>query len=140
LVELVVFIVIVSIAVAGVMTAFSASLRGGPTSREITIATQLAQERMELILAQKKVLGFACFTDPRFDPCQAAVAVGVCPATVASTLAQCTPPGGYSLTGTPPALITWPGGGGDTNLQLLTVTVTGPDGVRFTLDTLVTNY
>jgi len=138
LIELVVFIVIVSIAVTGVLIAFSASLRGGPTSRQLTIATQLAQERMELILAQKQVLGFACFTVPRFDPCQAAPAVGACPATVASAQPQCTTfPTGYSLMATPPSLAVWPT---DANFNVVRVTVTGPNGINFTLDTLVGNY
>lgn len=140
LVELIAFIVIVSIAVIGVMISFSAALRGGPTSREMTIATQLAQERMELILAQKRVLGFVCFTVPRFDPCQAAAAAGLCPATAASAQPQCTPPAGYSLMLTPPALTMWAGGGGNPDMQVVTVTVRGPDGIQFTLDSLVTDY
>lgn len=139
-VELIVAMVALTIAMSGVMLLFSTTLGHGPTARQLTLATQIAQERMELILAQKEILGFACFTAPRFDPCQAAAAAGLCAATAASAQPQCTPAAGYSVTTPVPALNIWAGGGGNVNMQVVTVTVTGPNGINFTLDSLVTNY
>jgi MSHA pilin protein MshD len=134
LVELIVFIVVVSISVSGVLLAFSATQRGAITPNQLTQATQLAQQRMELILARKTVLSFACFTSPRFDPCQTAAAAGVCPATTASTTGGCSaPPTGYTIS--IPLLVI---AGNDATI---TVTVLGSSGTQLAeLKALVTNY
>ncbi|MHB1950951.1 MAG: hypothetical protein ACYCQK_05695 [Acidiferrobacteraceae bacterium] len=121
LIELLIFIVVISIAVTGVLLAFAATERGGPTAAEISTAQQLAQERLELILAQRPVLGFDCFNTPLFDPCQAASPAPPCPGRPAPTSAVCTsfPPGfavNTSLT-TPAA-----------SQKLVRVQVTGPGG------------
>lgn len=116
LVEMVAFIVIVSIAMVGLMRAYTSILSRAPTAAQLTQATQLAQERMELILAQKDVLGFESLA---LDPC------------VTSAAAICTPPAGFSIT--TPALGTaaklpWPGATPSDptaiNFRLITVTVT----------------
>lgn len=64
LTELIVFIVVVAIAVIGLLTSLGRSLPTDPAPQEITQATQLAQERMELIVGQKDNLGYAGMTDP----------------------------------------------------------------------------
>jgi type II secretory pathway pseudopilin PulG len=102
LIELVIFIVIVSIMGVALMSAFSTTLRGTPVSGQVTQATQLAQERMELVLAQRRAAGFAAFADP-------------CPGPAA-----CTPPAGYAV-----AVVIAANWNGDTNYRVITVTVTG---------------
>ena len=125
LIELVIFIVIVSILAAGLITAFGGALAGAPQATRIDIATQLAQERMELILAQRDALGFAAFTATTFDPCTS---------TPASTQPACTSvPTGYTVSAS--LATNWLG---DTNYKVVTVTVGGFAGM--TLSALVGNY
>ncbi len=127
LVELLIFIVVTSIAVTGVLLAFAATERGGPTAAEIGIAEQLAQERMELILAQRPLLGFDCFNPPLFDPCQAASPVPPCPGRPAPTSPVCTNfPSGFTVTS---ALATTSG----SPQKTVTVQVTGPAGQTLAL-------
>lgn len=123
LVELVTFIVIVSVAMVGLMGAYSSILTRAPSAAQITQATQLAQERMELILAQKDVQGYASLA---LDPCPASA---VCP----------TLPTGFSIPTPVPgtdALVAWTAVPGDTDdtsrYRLITVTVTGPQGTQLT--------
>lgn len=121
LVELLIFIVVVSIAVTGVLLALAATERGGPTAAEIGMAEQLAQERMELILAQRPVLGFDCFNAPLFDPCQAAAAAPPCPGRPAPTSPLCTTfPAGFAVSSS--LAVAAP------SQKLVTVRVTGPGG------------
>lgn len=122
LVELVVSIVVITIAVAGVLLAFSTTLGRGPTARQMTLATQIAQERMELILAQRRRAGFLNYTDP-------------CPA---STV--CAP---IDAAYTPATVINgaWAADGNINRYRVITVTVTGPGGLQLArLTTLVANY
>ena len=123
LVEMVAFIVIVTIAMVGLMQAYTSILTRAPTASQLTQATQLAQERMELILAQKDLL---VFNSPAFDPC------------VTSLAAICAPPVGFLIPtpvlGTvapvaPPA--PWPDID-PTRYRLITVIVTDSQGVPLT--------
>lgn len=126
LVELIAFIIIVGVLVSGVIGGFSTTMRGSSMPKQVTQALQLAQERMELIRARKDVVGFACFTGTRFDPCTAAAAAGSCPAFVAaSTHPACINPplSGFTVT-VPPLDETGACMGGDANYKCITVTVT----------------
>lgn len=116
LIELVIFIVLVSIMGVALLASFSVTTRSTPDAGQVTQATQLAQERMELILAQRRAAGFAAFTDP-------------CPGPPAA----CTPPAGYTVT----AAIA-PNWNGDTNYRVITVTVGGT--MAATATALVANY
>lgn len=118
LVELVIFIVIVSIMAVALMSAFSTTTTGTPVAGQVTQATQLAQERMELVLAQRRAVGFAAFTDPCVP--------GPGPA-------ACTPPAGYSI-----AVAIVSNWNGDTNYRVVTVSVTGTSAATAT--TLAANY
>ena len=117
-------------------------MRGSGVPRQVTQALQLAQERMELIRARKDVVGFACFTGTRFDPCQAAVAAGACPAMPASTHPACSGATTFGYTVQPPVLDeTGTCMGGDTNYKCITVTVTDASGARLSeLQAAVANY
>lgn len=65
LVELVVFIVVAALLGLGFFSVFGSMVsEDSPQAGETTKATQLAQERMELILAQKHAVGFTAFADP----------------------------------------------------------------------------
>jgi MSHA pilin protein MshD len=115
LIELIIFIVIAGVLAVGLASVFSGTMRGVAEPGQLTQATQIAQERMELILGRRRAVGFATFTDP-------------CPASP-----LCTPaPAGYTVAA---AIATnWLG---DTNYRVITVTVTGP--TNATLTTLVSN-
>lgn len=138
LVELIVFILVLSVGVAGIMLAFAQALRGGPTARDLTIAMQLAQERMSLVLAQKNVIPgrFACFDDPRFDPCKDSSAVPApCTGAGASTVTACSARANYTVTTSLSS--NW---NGDTAYKVVTVRVQGPERIDFTYDALAANY
>ena len=117
LIELIVFIVIISIA-ASILFPILLSLRFSGTLPDQTVAQQLARSRMELILEQRIVLGFGGLS----DPCS-----GASPPTI------CTPPTGYTIS----AVIAnnW---SGDTHYQIITVQVSGK--AQATLTNLVANY
>ena len=70
LVELIAFIVIVAIVAVALVQAFSGTMRGSHFGKEMTQATQLAQQRMEVILGQRKTLGYSSFIVGDYDPCQ----------------------------------------------------------------------
>ncbi len=114
LVELIAFIVIAALLSTGLIAAFTSAMRSTPKSGEITQALQIAQERMELILAYKKSKGFTAL----IDPC-----------TLASPPAQCTPPSGYTVT-TPVTIVNnW---NGSAEYKTITVNVTGLQDIALT--------
>lgn len=119
LVELVAFIVIVALLATGLIAAFTSAMRDTPKSNEITQALQLAQERMELILAYKKSKGFTALVDP---------------CTLASPPAQCTPPSGYSVS-VPFPFTNW---NGSAEYKTITVNITGRQDI--TLTAVVASY
>jgi len=117
LIELVVFIFIVGIAAFALLGSFGALLPRSPTPAQLTQATQLAQERMELILGQRDspLAGRGYNNTVDLDPCN----VGA-PAVCTNTL-------GYTVTsagtGTAPASwVPW-NGNPTTDYRLITVTV-----------------
>lgn len=128
LIELIAFIIIVGVLVSGLAAGLGTTLRGSGTPRQVTQALQLAQERMELIRAQKDVLGFAGFTAATYDPCLAGSTHPACSATL-----------GYTIT---PALDeTGACMGGDPDYKCITVTATDAGGVRLSeLQAAVANY
>ena len=116
LIEVIVFIVVLGVLAAGLAVAFSTPLRNSPEAGRLDLAAELAQQRMELILAQRRVAGFAAFADP-------------CPGP-----AICTPPSGYTVSSSIVA-----GYGADaTNYKIVTVSVTGTAAITATA--LVANY
>lgn len=116
LIELIVFIVVLGVLVAGLVVAFASPLRNSPEAGRLDVAAELAQQRMELILAQRRAVGFAALADP-------------CPGPTI-----CTPPTGYTVTSSIVA-----GYGGDpTNYKVITVSVSGTSAM--TASALVANY
>jgi type II secretory pathway pseudopilin PulG len=105
LIELVIFIVIAGVLIAGLGAVFSTTMQGGADPGRLTQATQIAQERMELILGRRRAAGFAAFTDP-------------CPGSP-----LCVPaPAGYAVAAN---IVTgWIGNPGNPNYKVITVTVT----------------
>src|SRR5450830_1639346 len=88
LIELIAFIVIMGISVVALLSMYRAVLPRGATPAEITVATHLAQERMELLLGQRIVDGYS--TVGLNDPC-----VGGTPPAICTD--QFTPSGLYSI-------------------------------------------
>lgn len=120
LMEVVLFIVVVSVLLAGLVTTFSSSLRDSPRAGELDLVAELAQQRMELILAQRRAAGFAALADPCVP--------GPGPA-------ACVPPPGYTVVSSIAA-----GWGGDpANFKVVTVGVTGPSTTAGSA-ALVANY
>ena len=130
LVELIAFIIIVGLLVGGLMSGLSTTMLGSGMPKQVTQALQLAQERMELILAQKDVLGFSGFTAATYDPCL-----------TGSTHPACNNPPLPGFTVSPVLDETGACMGGDTNYKCITVTVTDTGGARLSeLQAAVANY
>ena len=116
LVEVVIFIVIAGVLSAGLIIAMGSSVLGTSQAGQTDMAAEIAQTRLELILAQRRNVGFATFADP-------------CPGP-----APCTAPTGYAVSS---SIVT--GWGGDpTNYKVVTVNVTGY--FSTTATALVANY
>jgi len=139
LVELIVFIVITAVVVAGLMSGISAAVRTAPMPREMHQGLQLVQGRMELILAQRERLGFSGFTSATFDPCQPP----------GGAQEACLAPGAYTVV--TPCFYTGAGTcgfgaantcqSGDVNYKCVRVRATGPQGTTLAqLDAMVANY
>lgn len=124
LVELIAFIVIMGIAAVALLSMYRAVLPRGATPAEITLATELAQERMELILGQRAARGYSPVVS--LDPCPGP--------------AICTPTAGYAVivSGASPPLL-WSDVTG--NYREIGVRVLGPDGNQLaSLSAVIANY
>jgi type II secretory pathway pseudopilin PulG len=122
LVELIVFIVVVALLATGLIAVFTSSMKATPPAGDVSQALQLAQERMELILAYKKSKGFAAV----IDPC-----------TLASPPMQCTSPAGFGVT-TPATIINnW---NGSNEFKEIRVDVAGPQSLTIRLTAIVASY
>ncbi len=127
LVELIAFIVIVSIVATAMVQAFSGTMRGSDAGRELTQATQLAQQRMDVILGQIKstrsASGYAGITSSNYDPCKSPVGswttAHVCDTTIYSGVS-------YSVNSSFNGASDACGAGTGTDCILITVTVTDP--------------
>lgn len=122
LIELIVFIIIVGLASGAMFAGMQTALRKSKTVKDDMRALFLAQQRMELILGQKKQTGFTSFVDP-------CVSLSF-PASLCASGAFSF---GYTVSSTISS--SW---NSDTSLKQITVTVTGPQSV--TLTTVVGNY
>jgi type II secretory pathway pseudopilin PulG len=125
LVETVVFIVIIGIAAFALLGSFGSLLPRSPTGAQLTQASQLAQERMELILGRYTAAGFSAVNDP---------CVGGTPPAI------CTPPSGYTFVvdGFAP-LVAW-NGNPVTNYKLITVKVSFGGTQLAQEDAVLANY
>ena len=124
LIELVAFIVIMGISVTALLSMYRAVLPRGATPAEITVATQLAQERMELILGQRVASGYSPVTS--LDPCPAA--------------AVCTPTPGYTVNVSGAnSPVAW--SGVTSSYRQIGIQVIGPDGNQLAiLSAVIANY
>jgi len=122
LIELIAFIVIMGISVTALLSMYRAVIPRGATPAEMTLATQLAQERMELILGQRAAGGYS----PLVDPC------------AVSAAAVCTPTTGYTVNS---VIVGGWSGVAVASYREIGVTVLGPDGAkRAQLSAVVANY
>lgn len=118
MIEMVVFIVVIGILGVALMSAIINPLTGAGTQQEAVFVTQLAQERLEVVLAQKRQEGF-----PGSDPCDAGAG-----------LATCNEPAGYTIS---TSFNAWSQNSDTDNYQVITVSVTGGSNA-YTTSTLVT--
>lgn len=119
MIEMVIFIVVIGILGVALMTAFINPLAGAGTQQEAVFLTQLAQERLEVVLGQKRREGF-----PGSDPCDAGAG-----------LATCNEPAGYSIS---TSFNAWSEDSDTDNYQVITVSVTPSGGNAYSVSTLVT--
>lgn len=133
------FVVITGVIMAGLVAGMSGVVRFGPRPKEMNQGVQLAQGRMELILAQRSRLDFSGFTSATFDPCAApAGAQEACLALPTYTVVTPCFYTGASSCGFGAATLCQ---SGDTNYKCVRVRVTGPEGtVVAELDAMVANY
>ena len=129
LVEMVVFIVIVGVAAVALFQTFGQTLPRSPTPAQLVQATQLAQERMELILGRRGVASYAALNDP---------CVGGTPPAI------CTTTFGYVVTvaginAPPPVPVAW-NGNPTADFKLITVTVSRGGTQLAQSDAVVANY
>jgi Tfp pilus assembly protein PilE len=132
LIELVAFIVIMGISVIALLSMYRAVLPRGATPAQITLANELAQERMELLLGQRVAYGYS--TAVLTDPCAGATPPAIC-------TSQYAPSGLYSIvvTGVNPPL-QWSGISVDI-YRMLGVRVLGPEGNQLAgLSAVIGNY
>ena len=140
LVELIVFIVITAVVVVGLVAGMSGAVRTAPVPKAMHQGLQLAQGRMELILAQRSLpAGFAGFTAATFDPC--AAPGGAQEACLAPTNYAVVAPCFYTGAGTCGFGAANTCQGGDVNYKCVRVRVTGPQGITVAeFDAMVANY
>lgn len=134
LIELVAFIVIMGISVVALLSMYRAVLPRGATPAEITLATQLAQERMELLLGQRDAYGYS--TAVLADPCVGGIPPAIC-------TSQYTLSGLYSIvvTGVNPPGVQWSTVISTNTYRMLGVKVLGPDGNQLAnLSAVIANY
>ena len=133
LIELIAFIVIMGMSVMALLSMYRAVLPHGATPAQITLATLLAQERMELLLGQRVTSGYS--TAALTDPCVGGTPPAIC-------TSQFTPSGLYSIvvTGVDPPL-QWSSVTGTDTYRMLGVQVLGPDGNPLAnLSAVIANY
>lgn len=123
LIEMILFIVVLGIGGAVILTTLSAPLTGAGTQTTSVTATQIAQARMELIVGQKRRKEF-----PGEDPCDG---TGLAEA--------CTTPEGWTVDS---AMEAWDEDGIDDPAMdryvVWLVTANGPDGEEHTIRALLT--
>lgn len=119
MIEMVVFIVVIGILGVALMSAIINPLTGAGTQQEAVFVTQLAQERLEVVLGQKRREGF-----PGSDPCDAGAG-----------LATCNEPAGYNIT---TSFNAWSGNPDTDNYRVITVSVTSAGGNAYSTSALVT--
>jgi hypothetical protein len=73
-------VVIVGVAAFALLRSFGSLLPRSPTAAQLTQASQIAQERIELILGQRDAFGYAG-SGTELDPCKKAGPPGICTAT-----------------------------------------------------------
>lgn len=122
LVELVIFIVVMGVMATGLMAVFQSALSGSGVPGQMTTAMQLAQERMELVLATKRLQ--AVYDATAFDPCIPGPGPAICTPAVA----------GYTVNVT----VNDPSPTFGAGYSEITVAVTGTS--QASLTTLVANY
>jgi Tfp pilus assembly protein PilV len=138
LIETLVFIVVVSVALGGLVLGMTGALRSAPEPKAMHQGLQLAQGRMELILAQRSRLDFAGFTAATFDPCAApAGAQEACLVPSTYAVVSCFFTGASTCSfGTANTCQS-----ADTNFKCVRVRATGPKGtVVAEIDAMVANY
>lgn len=126
LVELIAFIVIVAVVATAMVQAFSGTMRGSHFGKQMTQATQLAQQRMEVIVGQLKYLGYANVAAANYDPCKLALWAGPPEACGTTT----SPAGPFVIDSSFDDAADACGAGSGIDCRVIAITVDGPYGDR----------
>jgi hypothetical protein len=123
LIELIIFIIILGICGSGILISFVVALSKSPDIEKMTLATVLAQERVEFLLGRRILVGFESFVD-------------LCDGSTSQPI-FCTLPTGYVINQVLHPTITsnW---NGNADYKLINVVVSGTGDA--TLKEVVTNY
>ena len=133
LIEVVAFIVIMSVSVVALLSMYRGVLPRGATPAELTLATQLARERMELILGRRVAGGYS--TSGLTDPCAGAAVI----CTDQFTTGSPAPLYSIVVVGINP-VVTWSGLNASA-VRMIGVKVLGPDGTTAaSLSAVIANY
>lgn len=105
LIEVILFIAVAGIVASVLVQVFGLTGRDPQLGKNLAQATDLAQQRMEVISGQRRAVGYTAFTtalitsSSYYDPCQLSTWSGaaVCSGTSYSAV------GAYTVTSTPPA-------------------------------------
>lgn len=118
LIEIVLFIVVIGVAGAVLLTVFVTPLAGSGTQSETVTAAQVAQARMEVVLGQKRKNGF-----PGSDPCE-----------IDDSPSWCQLPADWSVS---TAFEAWAEDLDIDRYQVIVVSAQGPDGSTHSIRALV---
>lgn len=105
LIELIIFIAVLGIIGTGLILAFNVAVEHSPDIRFTLRATELAKQRMDIIIGQKHLFGFAATNDP---------------CATSPDLAFCQVPSGFTVTS---SIVN--GWGGSNDFKVITVTTNG---------------
>ena len=118
LVETTLMLAVLGIIVVSIIKVSNAVAQKTQLSSQLSVAAEIAQSRIEMIVNRKFTASYASVAD-------------VCP----DATSICTLPSGYSVSQA--AITNWQN---QSDYKQIAVTVTGPNGVQVTYSTMVANY
>lgn len=121
LIEIIIFLSVIAFAAVGIISAYMTLLQSAPITSRQMVALGLAQGRMDIIYANRRLNGY-----PPTDPCTAATPPSVCGVTLS----------GYSVSSSISSISL----AGDPNYSQIIVTSQGPGAAKVVLSLLNAKY
>jgi MSHA pilin protein MshD len=126
LIELIVTLVVLSIAAVGVLSVFTVGIKGSADRLILNQATQLAQGEVDQVLGEKRANGFAAIATGNPLPCNSTMLAGF----------ACS----RNIYDVDPGDLNNPAAAPPTNYKHVTVTITQPVIGSVSMDTIIANY